>query len=65
MGLSGLASGYCMGVIGDVGLVAVAQKPRLYINILLMVIFCEAIGLYGLIISLILVSKGITISNNQ
>jgi len=58
VGLSGWASGYCMGVIGDVGLTAVSQKPRLYIHILLIVIFCEAIGLYGLIISLILVSKG-------
>jgi len=57
VGLSGLASGYSMGVIGDVGLSAVAQKPRLYIHILLIIIFCEAIGLYGLIISLILVSR--------
>lgn len=33
-------------------------KPKLYINILLIIIFCEAIGLYGLIIGLILMGKG-------
>jgi len=58
VGLSGVASGYCMGVVGDFGLRAVARRPRLYINILLIIIFCEAIGLYGLIIGLILVGGG-------
>jgi len=64
VGLSGLASGYCMGVVGDHGLRAVGRRPRLYINVLLIIIFCEAIGLYGLIIGLILVGSGTsTISN--
>jgi len=58
VGLTGVASGYCMGVVGNFGLRAVGKKAKLYINILLIIIFCEAIGLYGLIIGLILVGQG-------
>jgi V-type H+-transporting ATPase proteolipid subunit len=56
VGLSGLASGYCMGVIGDHGMSAVSRNPKLYIGMLLILIFAEAIGLYGLIVALILIS---------
>eukprot|EP01116_Phalansterium_solitarium_P011880 TRINITY_DN27715_c0_g1_i1.p4 TRINITY_DN27715_c0_g1~~TRINITY_DN27715_c0_g1_i1.p4 ORF type:complete len:126 (+),score=29.96 TRINITY_DN27715_c0_g1_i1:855-1232(+) len=58
VGLTGVASGYCMGVIGNFGLKAVGKKAKLYINVLLIIIFCEAIGLYGLIVALILVGQG-------
>jgi len=58
VGLSGFASGYCMGVLGDHGMRAVARKPRLYMSILLMIIFAEAIGLYGLIVALIVLTSG-------
>ena len=58
VGLSGLASGMCMGIIGNAGMSAVAKQPRIYIGVLLILIFAEAIGLYGLIIALILLSAG-------
>jgi len=58
VGLSGYASGYCMGILGDHGMRAVAKKPRLYMSVLLMIIFAEAIGLYGLIIALIVLTNG-------
>jgi len=57
VGLTGFGSGYCMGIIGDSGMAAVARKPQLYVGILLMLVFAEALGLYGLIISLILMGK--------
>jgi len=57
VGLSGLASGYSMGVVGDAGLRAVGQKPILYTSFLLLLIFCEALGLYGLIVGLIINSS--------
>jgi len=57
VGLTGLGSGYCMGIIGDVGMAAVARKPQLYVGVLLMLVFAEALGLYGLIIALILNGK--------
>jgi len=46
-----------MGIIGDVGMASVARKPQLYVGVLLMLVFAEALGLYGLIISLILNGK--------
>jgi len=60
VGLTGLGSGYCMGQVGKAGLEAVARKPQIYMGVLLIIIFAEALGLYGLIISLILVSNGDT-----
>jgi len=57
VGLTGVASGYCMGVIGDSGLKSVSKKPILFTAFLLMLVFCEAIGLFGLIIALILTSQ--------
>jgi len=63
VGLTGLGSGYCMGEVGRAGLEAVAQKPQIYMGVLLIIIFAEALGLYGLIISLILVSNGDTASS--
>jgi len=47
-----------MGILGDHGMRAVAKKPRLYMSVLLMIIFAEAIGLYGLIIALIVLTNG-------
>eukprot|EP01119_Soliformovum_irregulare_P016407 TRINITY_DN4739_c0_g1_i1.p1 TRINITY_DN4739_c0_g1~~TRINITY_DN4739_c0_g1_i1.p1 ORF type:complete len:194 (-),score=43.91 TRINITY_DN4739_c0_g1_i1:85-666(-) len=58
VGLSGIASGYCMGEIGHFGLRAVAKKPQLFVSVVLIIIFAEAIGLYGLIISLIVLTNG-------
>jgi V-type H+-transporting ATPase proteolipid subunit len=58
VGLSGYASGYCMGVVGHYGMKAVARRPTIYMSLLLIIIFAEALGLYGLIIALILLTKG-------
>jgi len=58
VGLSGYASGYCMGVVGNYGMKAVGKKPSLYMGLLLIIIFAEAIGLYGLIIGLLLLTNG-------
>jgi V-type H+-transporting ATPase proteolipid subunit len=58
VGVSGIGSGYCMGVVGNYGLRAVGVKPRIFMGILLIIIFAEALGLYGLIIALIVISNG-------
>ena len=58
-GLSSLAAGLAIGVAGDAGVRANAQKD-IYVGVILILIFAEALGLYGLIISIILSS----ISNN-
>ncbi len=57
-GLSSLAAGLAIGVVGDAGVRAVGQQPALYVGMILILIFGEALGLYGLIVALILSQKG-------
>lgn len=54
VGLSGLAAGMAIGIVGDAGVRAVAQQPRLFVGMILILIFAEALALYGLIVSLIM-----------
>merc|ERR1711967_94286 len=53
----GLAGGMAIGIVGDAGVRATAQQPRLFVGMILILIFAEALGLYGLIIALILSTK--------
>lgn len=57
VGLSGLAAGFAIGVVGDAGVRGTAQQPRLFVGMVLILIFAEVLGLYGLIVSLILIGK--------
>ena len=56
-GLSSLAAGLAIGIAGDAGVRANAQKD-IYVGVILILIFAEALGLYGLIISIILSGLG-------
>jgi V-type H+-transporting ATPase proteolipid subunit len=53
-GLSALASGLAIGVAGDAGVRAYAQTDGIFVGMILILIFAEAIGLYGLIVAIIL-----------
>ena len=57
VGISGLAAGYAIGIVGDVGVRGTAQQPRLFVGMILILIFAEVLGLYGLIVALVMVSK--------
>ena len=57
VGLSGLAAGFAVGVVGDAGVRGTAQQPRLFVGMVLILIFAEVLGLYGLIVALILATK--------
>jgi len=57
VGLSGLAAGYAIGVVGDSCVRAHAQQPKLFVTMVLILIFAEVLGLYGLIVGLILNTK--------
>ena len=59
-GLSGLAAGMAIGVVGDAGVRAVGQQEKLFVGMILILIFAEALGLYGLIVALILSQKSYT-----
>ncbi|KAL7750282.1 vacuolar ATPase V0 domain subunit c [Sorochytrium milnesiophthora] len=54
VGLCGLAAGFAIGIVGDAGVRATGQQPRLFIGMILILIFAEVLGLYGLIVALIL-----------
>mmetsp|Transcript_9191 Transcript_9191/g.13803 ORF Transcript_9191/g.13803 Transcript_9191/m.13803 type:complete len:175 (-) Transcript_9191:101-625(-) len=53
-GISGLGSGMAIGIVGDAGVRAVGQQGLLYVGMILILIFAEALGLYGLIVALVL-----------
>ena len=54
VGLSGLAAGTAIGIVGDAGVRATAQQPKLFVGMILILIFAEALGLYGLIVALVM-----------
>ncbi|XP_068703614.1 V-type proton ATPase 16 kDa proteolipid subunit c-like [Montipora capricornis] len=57
VGLSGLAAGFAIGIVGDSGVRGTAQQPRLFVGMILILIFAEVLGLYGLIVALILITR--------
>jgi len=58
VGFSGLAAGMAIGITGDAGVRANAAaggtEGSLFVGMILMLVFAEALGLYGLIVALIL-----------
>ena len=56
-GLSSLAAGLAIGVAGDAGVRAFAQTDGIYVGMIILMIFAEAIGLYGMIIAIIMMQS--------
>ncbi|KAF2395567.1 vacuolar proton-translocating ATPase 16 kDa subunit [Trichodelitschia bisporula] len=54
VGGAGLAAGYAIGIVGDVGVRSYMQQSRIFVGMVLILIFAEVLGLYGLIVGLIL-----------
>ena len=55
-GMSCLGAGISIGYAGEAGVSALGQEDRIFVGMMLILIFSEALGLYGLIVSLILSS---------
>ena len=53
-GLSSLAAGVAIGVVGDAGVRSLGLQDKIFVGMMLILIFAEALGLYGLIVALIL-----------
>ena len=53
-GLTSLAAGIAIGVGGEAGVRALGQQDKVFVGMMLILIFAEALGLYGLIVALIL-----------
>ncbi|KAL8823224.1 MAG: hypothetical protein Q9191_006055 [Dirinaria sp. TL-2023a] len=54
VGLTGLGAGYTIGIVGDAGVRAYMQQSRIFVGMVLILIFGEVLGLYGLIVALIM-----------
>lgn len=52
-GLCALAAGMAIGVVGDAGVRAYGKQEGVFVGLILILIFAEALGLYGLIIALV------------
>jgi V-type H+-transporting ATPase 16kDa proteolipid subunit len=52
-----MGAGIAIGIVGDAGVRGTAQQPRLYVGMILILIFAEVLALYGLIVALVLTVK--------
>ena len=50
VGLTGLAAGYAIGIVGDVGVRSYMSQSRIFVGMVLILIFGEVLGLYGLVL---------------
>lgn len=53
-GLSSLAGGFAIGVAGDVCVRAYGKQPKFLTGLMLIMIFSEMIGLFGMIIAMMM-----------
>jgi V-type H+-transporting ATPase proteolipid subunit len=47
VGLTGLAAGYAIGIVGDMGVRSYMKQSRIFVGMVLILIFAEVLGLYG------------------
>ncbi|KAL7673106.1 hypothetical protein ACOME3_007978 [Neoechinorhynchus agilis] len=57
VGVTSVAAGFAIGVVGDAGVRGSAHQPRLFVGMLVILIFAEVLGLYGTIIALLLITR--------
>ncbi|EDW94127.1 V-type proton ATPase 16 kDa proteolipid subunit [Drosophila yakuba] len=57
VGLPGLTAGIAIGIAGDAGVRGTAEQPRLFVGMVLILIFAEVLALYGLIVAIYLYTK--------
>jgi len=56
-GFTGLAAGYAIGFVGDSCVRAYVYESKVFVSMVLILIFGEVLGLYGLIVALIMNSR--------
>ena len=56
-GLSSLAAGYAVAVVGSAAMGALTEKPELFGRLLIFVGLAEGIAIYGVIISVLILNK--------
>jgi V-type H+-transporting ATPase proteolipid subunit len=58
-GITGIAAGYAIGIVGDSCVRAYVHESRVFVAMVLILIFAEVLGLYGLIVALIMNTKAL------
>ena len=53
-GLSQLAAGYAIGLVGEQGVKYFGMNEQIFVALILILIFAEVLGLYGMIVAIIL-----------
>ncbi|KIM43191.1 hypothetical protein M413DRAFT_444005 [Hebeloma cylindrosporum] len=53
-GFTGMAAGYAIGFVGDSCVRAYVHESKVFVSMVLILIFAEVLGLYGLIVALIM-----------
>lgn len=61
-GMASLAAGYAIGIVGDICCYAYAKTEKIFVPMILMLIFAEALGLFGLIIALLMNNRANSVS---
>ncbi|THV05321.1 vacuolar ATP synthase proteolipid subunit [Dendrothele bispora CBS 962.96] len=56
-GFTGLTAGYAIGIVGDACVRAYVNESKVFVSMVLILIFAEVLGLYGLIVALIMNSS--------
>ncbi len=62
VGLAGLAAGFAIGIVGDAGVRGTAQQPRLFVGMILILIFAEVLGTSSPSLK---IPNSITLTSNQ
>lgn len=65
VGLAGLAAGFAIGIVGDAGVRGTAQQPRLFVGMILILIFAEVLGTYTSSTLAVLASLGSVLTVNR
>ncbi|MEM0282833.1 MAG: V-type ATP synthase subunit K [Sulfolobales archaeon] len=58
IGLAAIGAGLAIGIAGASGLSAMAEKPELFGRVFLIIVLAEGLGIYGLIVSILLILLG-------
>jgi len=58
VGLTSLVAGLAIGLVGDSGVRLNVLEPRIFTPMIVILVFCEALAIFGLIIGMITTSRG-------